>query len=251
MIHDVKTKQTHKENYCVPKHAHTKYCRFVDVQTFSRNMSFIITARLVHSRLLCVLACTHIDLWLGRFGLHLHTEPPGCSWPRIVQLDTLSQRHTHTPIASLNQPFIHSVCFEAGSQVLQRGPMNPAGHSQAPVEGTHLPPFSHWHSRSQLGPYRPSSQTEITVTQFSHSIIHLFLVAFKYDLQPVKSYLGHICGRGNLVHSNMIQTPGGRAGSSLNTGRPGYSFSRMFLGYKLTERCNVLEMRSALHCMHQ
>jgi len=38
----------------------------------------------------------------------------------------------------------------------------------------------------------------------------------------------------------MIQTPGGRAGSSPSTGRPGYSFVQMFLGDKLTERGSAL-----------
>lgn len=39
----------------------------------------------------------------------------------------------------------------------------------------------------------------------------------------------------------MIQTSGGRAGSSLSTDRPGYSSARMFLEDKLTEKftCKV------------
>lgn len=45
------------------------------------------------------------------------------------------------------------------SLMLQRAPINPVGQSQAPVEGTHFPLFSHWHSLSQFGPYRPSPHT--------------------------------------------------------------------------------------------
>lgn len=182
-----------------------------------------------------------------RPGMHTQRPVTGSFWAPSPHRTTCVQltpyrpaghaaTETHTHTYCFSSSVIHSLSVsEMDSQVLQRGPINPAGHSQAPVEGTHLPPFSHRHSRSQLGPYRPSSQTEITATQFNRSITHFLFVAFKYEL-PVKSYLGHICGHGNLVRSNTTQTPGGRAASSLNTGRPGYSFSRMFLGYKLTER---------------
>lgn len=49
------------------------------------------------------------------------------------------------------------------------------------------------------------------------------------------TYFGHIWSRGNLERSNMIQTPGGRAGLSQSTGRPGYSSVQMFLEDKLIE----------------
>jgi len=49
------------------------------------------------------------------------------------------------------------------------------------------------------------------------------------------AYVGHIWDRGNLGRSNTIQTPGGRAGSSLSTGTPGDSSVQMFLGDKLRE----------------
>lgn len=60
------------------------------------------------------------------------------------------------------------------------------------------------------------------------------------------TYLGHIWDHGNLVHSNMIQTPGGRAGSSLSTDRPGYSSAQKFQEDKLIESAQTHVQRILL-----
>lgn len=66
---------------------------------YNTNVSAIMKAHHFHSPLLCVRGRTHIDRWPGHSGLPLHTMPPGHSWHRSAQLDTLWPQGCITPFS--------------------------------------------------------------------------------------------------------------------------------------------------------